>query len=131
MLSAPPSSKAQTMTAETMLVVDEKASEHARQRRRANDGRLLHCCCVCGALAKWEETWSTYCSMKELDDNAAIPKFCSEKCREVGGARAVNITVEMKQRAWDAEWREPEIKYRSATDREKYRAAIQSQKRTP
>jgi hypothetical protein len=103
-----------------MKVVDGERSERGRQRRKTADGRLLHCCCICGALAPWDASWTTYCSLREIDDELPIPKFCSEACRAVGGSVARNVTAEMKQRAKDAEWREPEIVWREATDREKY-----------
>ena len=112
-----------------MLVIDTKRSERGWQRRKTATGRLLHCCCICGRLAEWNSNWSTYCSLKEIDDGAPIPKFCSLDCRERGGSEAVNVTGEMRQKAKDAEWREPEVVYRQATDREKYcEAAFQQQR---
>jgi hypothetical protein len=111
----------------TMLVVDWDRSEHCPQRRKANNGRLLHCCCICGRLDTWGDTWSCFCSEKELDDEAPIPKFCSRKCQKLGGPDASNVTTEMKREAKDAEWREPHIAYREATDREKYHKAASRQ----
>jgi hypothetical protein len=112
-----------------MLVRDNEKSEIGLQRRKANNGRLLHCCCICGKLDTWGETWSTYCSFKEMDDCAPIPKFCSEWCQKAGGAAASNVTGEMKQRASDAEWREPEAVWREATEREKYNHAAAQQRK--
>ena len=68
--------------------------------------------------------------MKELDDAVPIPKFCSWECQKRGGPNAQNVTAEMKRRAKDAEWREPEIAYRPATEREKYNDAAYEQHRT-
>lgn len=112
-----------------MLVVDWERSEHGSQRRKTAGGRLLHCCCICGVLAPWGDDWSTYCSVKDLDDCAPIPKFCSTDCRARGGSAAVNVTDEMKQKAKDSEWRSPEAAYRGATGREKYNAAASEQRR--
>lgn len=111
-----------------MKVVDDKTSEHGLQRRKMSNGRLLHCCCICGVVAPWTDGWSTYCSIREIDDGLPIPKFCSEKCRLQGGVAARDVTPEMKQRAKDAEWRPPTLAYREATDREKYRDAMHSQR---
>ena len=113
-----------------MLVVDGEKSEKGPQRRRANSGRALHCCCICGKLDVWGNSWAAYYSIKELDDGEPIPKFCSEKCRGCGGVAAENITDEMKQKARDAEWRDPEIAWREATAREKYLDAAHKQKRS-
>lgn len=114
----------------TERVVDWEKSEHGLQRRRTsgNFPRLLHCCCICGKLEPWGPTWTVYCSIKELDDEAPIPKFCSRKCRNKGGDEAQAVTEEMKRRAKDAEWREPEFVYRDATEKEKYNAALRRQR---
>lgn len=109
-----------------MLVVDFEKSERGRQRRKAG-ARLLHCCCVCGELGIWASQWSTYCSEKEIDDCAPIPKFCSLKCAKMAGIKAENVTEEMKLKAKDSEYREPHIVYRQATSNEKYRAAVDQQ----
>jgi hypothetical protein len=77
----------------------------------------------------WGDNWTTYCSEKNIDDSLPIPKFCSRKCRKQGGPAARLITEEMKQRARDAEWREPETAYREATGREKYDAAAYQQRK--
>lgn len=111
-----------------MKVVDSEKSERGLQRRRRADGRLLHCCCICGKLDVWRDGWSTYCSMKDEDDEIPIPKFCSSDCRAKGGIAARNVTETMKQIAKDAEWREPNLVYREATSREKYNTAIDIQK---
>lgn len=111
-----------------MLVVDDKRSEHGAQRRRSDHGRPLHCCCICGRLAPWGSDWSTYCSIKELDDAVPVPKFCSADCRKQGGPQARNVTDAMKRQANEAEWRPPEVAWREATEPEKYRAAVNEQK---
>jgi hypothetical protein len=112
-----------------MLVMDSEKSEIGHQPRRAANGRRLHCCCICGKLDVWGSTWSTYCSVTEMDDCKPIPKFCSEWCQKAGGKESSNVTEEMKLRARDAEWREPEIIWREQTEREKYAdAAYQQQK---
>lgn len=108
-----------------MLVPDLERSEPGPQRLKADNGRLLHCCCICGELSTWGACWSSYCSIKEQDDGSPIPKFCSETCRRQGGPIAENVTDEMKRRAKDAEWREPKTAYREATDKEKYTHAAQ------
>lgn len=113
-----------------MRVVDWDKSEHGPQRKRTVGKRLLHCCCICGALETWGAGWSTYCSEKDIDDSEPIPKFCSTVCRDKGGPRARNVTQAMKQTAKDAEWREPELAYRDATSREKYNAAVDGQRHT-
>ena len=113
-----------------MRVVDWDKSEKGPQRRRTNDGRLLHCCCICGKLEPWSNRWTTYCSWRELDDEEAIPKFCSFPCREQAGPEATGVTPEMKRKAKELEWREPELVWREATDREKYDEAAHNQAHT-
>jgi hypothetical protein len=110
-----------------MKVYDDKLSEHGPQRRKEG-ARLLHCCCICNSVAVWGATWSVYCSEKDLDDGAPVPKFCSERCREIGGPKASNVTEEMKRAAKAAEWREPIAAFRDATDREKFRHAVDQQR---
>lgn len=112
-----------------MLVIDHERSEHGPQRRKSGNGRLLHCCCVCGRLDTWGDSWSSSYSYKDLEDSIPIPKFCSATCRDKGGADAQDITDEMKKIAKDAEWREPETAYREATSIEKYRDAAHHQKK--
>jgi len=104
-------------------------SERGPQRRRGAGNRLLHCCCICGTVSLWGKGWSVYCSIRELDDGVPVPKFCSRKCAAKGGPNASNVTAEMRQAAYDAEWREPRAVYRDATDIEKYRAAAAKQRR--
>lgn len=111
-----------------MQVMDTEKSELGLQRRKSGN-RLLHCCCICGKLETWGSTWSTYCSVKDMDDSAPIPKFCSDWCQKAGGDEASNVTDEMKQRASDAEWREPEIVWREQSPAEKYADAAYQQKR--
>lgn len=112
-------------------VVETAASEVGPQRRKTADGYLLHCCCICGTVAPWGQGWSTYCSYKDIDDAAAIPKFCSEACRTKGGPKSANVTDEMKRNAKAAEWRPPAVVFRDATDKEKYFDALSQQsKRT-
>ena len=111
-----------------MLVVDTERSETGRKRRREN-GLLVHCCCICGTSGVWTDAWSAYYSIKELDDEVPIPKFCSEPCRAKGGPRAANVTAAMKQTAKDAEHRDPITVWREATEREKYNAAFHAQNR--
>ena len=110
------------------LVIDWGKSETGPQRRRTAAGRLLHCCCICGRLDTWGLGWSCFCSERELDDEMPIPKFCSEGCREKGGPDAVYVTAAMKQAAKAAEWRAPTIRYREATDAEKYADARAQQR---
>ena len=111
-----------------MKVRDYERSEVGEQRRRTASGRLLHCCCICQRLDVWSGGWSTFCSIKDLDDGAPIPKFCSEKCRAKGGPEAQDVTLEMRTIAAAAEWRPPTIAYREATEAEKYRAASTAQR---
>jgi len=85
------------------------------QRRKTIEGRLLHCCCVCLKLEVWGRNWSTFCSVRELDDEVPIPKFCSSVCREEGGDRCINITDDMKRAAKDKEWRDPKPYYSPRT----------------
>ena len=99
------------------------------QRRKTERGRLLHCCCICGRLDRWRDAWSFYGSYKDEEDGVPLPKFCSVKCRNRGGPEASFVTEEMKAAARDAEWREPDIVYRQATDKEKFDSALDSQKR--
>ncbi len=112
-----------------MQVVDTARSERGQQRRKTSDGKLLHCCCICGRLEAWRKDWTAHYSIKDLDDGNPIPKFCSDACKRKGGHRASAVTVEMKQTARNAELREPNIVYREATDEEKYRAAAGQQRR--
>lgn len=111
------------------MVLDLEKSEKGPQRKKSATGRLLHCCCICGAISIWGATWSTYCSMKELDEETPISKFCSEPCQKQGGKEAKNVTDEMRRKAKDAEWRDPEPAYREATAAEKYNAAVAAQTR--
>ena len=110
-----------------MLIVDCKKSEIGQQRKRAGSS-LLHCCCICGILDVWGDSWCGFYSLKQLDDGNAIPKFCSPKCAKKAGKRAENVTEEMLARASAAEWREPMLVYRDATEREKYNKAVTRQK---
>lgn len=77
------------------------------QRRVATDGRLLHCCCMCGKLDTWGETWCHYSSIKQVDDGEPIPKFCSDKCKQRGGTNAGRVSAAMRQAARDKEFRPP------------------------
>ena len=113
----------------TMMVVDSERSERGPQRKKATDGRLLHCCCVCGKLDTWGDSWSCFASYKDMDDGYPYPKFCSDTCADKAGTAAENITLEMKRKAKDAEWREPNTVWRPATHREKYNAAAYDQRR--
>lgn len=110
-----------------MQVVDTEKSERGPQRRRATDGRLVHCCCVCGKVEPWGDAWTSYHCIKELDDESPIPKFCSAECKATGGARARNVTEAMKRKAKEAEWREPAVVYREQTEKEKYAQAAYNQ----
>lgn len=121
-------SKTEAKVTQAMQVVDHERSEVSPQRRRTNDGRLLHCCCICGHLNVWSSGWSTYCSERQIDEGDLIPKFCSDNCRVAGGVAARKVTREMMRRARDAEWREPNIVYREATDSEKYADARERQR---
>jgi hypothetical protein len=112
-----------------MKVIDIDRSEHGPQRRKDARGRHLHSCCVCGHLSHWTESWSWYGSFKDLVDSEALAKFCSPSCADTAGADCDLITNEMRERARNAEWREPKLAYREATDREKYRNAKADQKR--
>jgi hypothetical protein len=112
---------------DVMMVPDWDKSERGRQRRMSN-GRLLHCCCICGHLDVWSGGWSYFGSLKELDEGTPVPKFCSEECRSRGGIHAGRVTTKMKEKAKAAEWRDPTIAYRPATEREKYAAALRRQK---
>lgn len=107
-----------------MQVVDVEKSEHGPQRRKSNGGRLLHCCCICGALEEWGDSWSYYGSLQELDNAEPVAKFCSPLCKETGGIKCSLVTEEMKATAKASEWRDPTIAYRPATEQEKYRAAV-------
>ena len=82
--------------------------EIGKQRRRSQSKQLLHCCCICGKLDMWDDNWSWFGSVKDLDDESAFPKFCSAGCKAAGGEDAYNVTKGMKQKAKDAEWRDPE-----------------------
>ena len=110
-------------------VVDFAKSERGPQRRRSGDNRALHCCCICGVLGVWGEGWTVFCSDRELDEGVAVPKFCSTRCKNKGGLDARNVTPEMRETAKNAEWREPRLAYRDATDQERYRAALNRQGR--
>jgi hypothetical protein len=112
----------------TKLVIDMNRSEVGPQRRKADSGRLLHCCCICGRLDTWGEGWSYYGSYRELEDGIPVPKFCSPACQVQGGPNAGNVTQEMKLAAQAAEWREPTIRYREATTAEKYSDALRDQR---
>jgi hypothetical protein len=114
-----------------MKVVDYDKSERGRQRRKADDGRLLHCCCICLKVAVWGPFWSWYGSIKEAEDGITTAKFCSAECAAKAGPRSCNVTAEMKRAARDAEWRPPTVVWREATDREKYREAMARQRPRP
>jgi hypothetical protein len=110
-----------------MQVIDQDRSERGPQRRQEGN-RLLHCCCICGKVAVWDSNWCMYGSEKDLDDGIAVAKFCSKRCKIAAGPNGRNVLPEMKRTAKSAEWRAPEIVYREATAREKYRAALDRQK---
>lgn len=114
----------------SLQVVDWDKSERGPQRRKTAQGRLLHCCCICGRIDTWGDGWSTYCSEGDIDDGVPVPKFCSEDCRSKGGRGASNVTPAMKQAAKDSERREPALAYRDATEREKYNHARRLQDRS-
>ncbi len=109
--------------------IDHSKSEVGPQRRKMGH-KLLHCCCVCGTVAPWGQTWSTYCSIADMDDGVAIPKFCSRLCQEKGGPEAQNVTEAMKEAARTKEWRDPIVVYRKRemTEREKWQDAVRRQK---
>lgn len=109
--------------------IDYEKSERGQQRRKCGFS-LLHCCCICGTLAPWDQTWSTYCSIADQEDQIAIPKFCSRICREKGGKKVQHVTIEMKEDARAREWRDPITVYRERemTEREKWQEAIRHQK---
>jgi hypothetical protein len=111
-----------------VLVVDWDKSERHKQRRKTRDGRQMHCCCICLNCEPWSSSWSYYASIREEDDSAPFPKFCSEACKAKAGPACQNVTDEMKVAAKNLEWRDPEIVYREASGTEKYRAAVQAQK---
>lgn len=113
-----------------MMVIDTERSEIGRQRRKDTTGRFLHACCICGNVSTWSDGWSAYCSEADIDESAPIPKFCSVACRKKGGPRASLVTEEMKLAAKQAEWREPKAVYRQANDREKFRSAVDQQRRS-
>lgn len=96
-----------------MQVVDTERSENGPQRRKSA-GRLLHCCCICGRLDVWGESWSAFYSYKDLDDCEPIPKCCSEGCRKKAGPRSKNVSAAMIAIAHAAEMREPNIVFREA-----------------
>jgi hypothetical protein len=110
-----------------MLVMDSQQSERGRQRRKAGDGRPIHCCCICGKVGTWDSNWKSYGSEKQMYDGSTIPKFCSEICRILGGDDASCVTLTMLLAANDSEWREPKVMYRPATRREKYVAEFDKQ----
>lgn len=114
-----------------MKVVDTERSERGKQRRKTAEGRLLHCCCICGQVSPWGDSWSAFCSDKDLDDGVPIPKFCSEACRQKGGSKAELVSKEMKETAKGAELREPNLVYREATETEKYADAAYAQQQRP
>ena len=115
-----------------MKVMDLDRSERGPQRRRTSDGRLLHCCCICGTLAPWSNSWVGFYSWQEVDDGKPLAKFCLTECRQNGGINAANVTESMKHRARAAELREPEIVWREPTEAEKYQQAVRRQRpKTP
>jgi hypothetical protein len=112
----------------TIREIDHSKTEVGPQRRKMGS-RLLHCCCICKTVAPWGRDWSTYCSVADMDDGVAIPKFCSRFCAEKGGPKAQNVTAEMREAARAMEWREPKIVYRERemTEREKWQEALRRQ----
>ena len=46
----------------------------------------LHTCSVCGTRDRWSKSWSWHGSVEEMDDDAPVLKFCSDKCRSVAAA---------------------------------------------
>lgn len=113
-----------------MQVVDWDRSERGPQRRRSEEtGKLLHCCCICGNVGVWNLNWNYYGSIKELDDGDPVAKFCNDLCQRQAGKNCENVSLEMKAAAHAKEMREPELVYREATDREKYNAARNQQRR--
>lgn len=113
-----------------MKVIDTERSEREPQRKKSATGRLLHCCCICGKLDVWGDSWSAYYSYKDLDDGKTLPKFCSDKCKSSAGPRAENVTDEMLKKVRAQEFREPQLVWREQTETEKYRDAVQRQRIT-
>ena len=62
----------------------------AGRRRRDQDGRALHACCVCGRLAPWTDNWRWYGSYKQIDDGDAVMKFCPKHAAQEFMVKAVN-----------------------------------------
>ena len=111
-----------------MQIMDLAASEFGDQRRKQGN-KLLHSCCICGKLDVWGKTWEAYYSIKDMDDCAAIPKFCSVACSMQSGPECRDVTQKMIDDAYAREFRPPNIVYRDMTEKEKYQAALQKQKK--
>lgn len=82
-------------------------TEIGMQRRKTKNGKLLHCCCICGVVEPWGRTWSWFGSYKEEDDGSPLAKFCSDLCRGKSGLSCQNVTDAMKKSAREKEWRYP------------------------
>lgn len=59
----------------------------------------LHCCCICGKVDFWGDSWSWYGSVRDEDDDLPVAKFCSKECASKAGRNAENVTDEMKAHA--------------------------------
>jgi len=110
-----------------MLVRDWNKGERGPQRLKDENGRRLHCCCVCNKVEQWSDTWSWYGSSKQEEDCEPLPKFCSDTCRISGGLKSKNVTYAQRVIAKAKEWREPVPAWREATEKEKYEAAVARQ----
>lgn len=62
----------------------------ARRPRMCNDclsapcrcpPKRPHICDACGRTALWDENWSWYGSLADLDDGKPVLKACSKACR--------------------------------------------------
>lgn len=50
---------------------------------------LAWLCNGCGHRGIWNENWSWYGSLKELEDGDDLPTFCSDTCRPDAGGLAL------------------------------------------
>jgi len=46
---------------------------------------MIHQCSICGVNQEWNDNWSWYGSIKDMENGLPIVKTCSEECREIAG----------------------------------------------
>jgi hypothetical protein len=63
-------------------------TEPAAKTMKIEVGRCVHKCAVCGSLGTWDENWSWYGSLVDLEEGNQFEicsDACKDKCKAEGG----------------------------------------------